>query len=158
MCSSFTPDCGYSISTINLIGHVYCPNTKCLVKLCLHKMTFQSLGRSDYQCLQCGSMSQVRNSSFEDQTNFFFLSLGQGGLNFWREPKISSRCYWRCLLSLQVLFQQREMRISWWLCNNSEIHSCLWKRWSLIVCSQSSFYVTRARKDDKNRQNTFFLC
>ena len=32
------------------------------------------------------------------------------------------------------------------------------KLWSLVVCSQSSFYVTRARKDDKNRQNTLFLC
>ena len=49
------------------------------------------------------------------------------------------------------------MRITLWLCNNSEIHLCLWKVWSLVVCSQSSFYVTRARKDDKNRQNTFFL-
>ena len=60
-------------------------------------------------------------------------------------------------MSWQVLFQQREMRISWWLCNNSEIHLRLWKVWSLVVSSQSSFYVTRARKDDKNRQNTLFL-
>ena len=60
-------------------------------------------------------------------------------------------------MSWQVLFQQREMQISWWLCNNSEIHLCLWKLWSMVFCSQSSFYVTRARKDDKNRQNTFFL-
>ena len=29
--------------------------------------------------------------------------------------------------------------------------------WSLVVCSQSSFHVTRARKDDKNRQNTLFF-
>ena len=50
------------------------------------------------------------------------------------------------------------MLISWWLCNNSEIHLSLWKVWSLVVCSQKSFYVTRAREDDKNRQNTFFLC
>ena len=80
------------------------------------------------------------------------------GLHFSREPKISSRCYWRCLLSWQVFFQQREMRISWWLGSNSETHLCLWKVWNLVVCSQSSFYVTKARKDDKNRQNTFFLC
>ena len=46
--------------------------------------------------------------------------------------------------------------IYWWLCNNSEIHLCLWRVWSLVVCSQRSFYVMRARKDDKNRQNTFF--
>ena len=79
-------------------------------------------------------------------------------LHFWREPKVSSRCYWRCLLSWQVLFQRREKRTSWWFCNNSEIHLSLWKVWSLVLCSQSSFYVTRARKNDKNRKNTFFLC
>ena len=77
MCSAFTPDCGYDKSTIILIGDVYCPNTKCLCKLCLHKKTFQSLGRSDYQCPQCESVCQVRNILFEDQTNSFFLSLGQ---------------------------------------------------------------------------------
>ena len=40
--------------------------------------TFRSLGRSDYQCQQCASVCQVRNIPFEDQTNSFFLSLGQG--------------------------------------------------------------------------------
>ena len=52
------------------------------------------------------------------------------------------------------MFQQREKRISLRLCNNSEIHFWLWKVWSLIVCPQNSFYVTRAREDNKNRQNT----
>ena len=54
------------------------------------------------------------------------------------------------------MFQQREMRISWWSCNNSEIHLCLWKAWSLVVCSQSSFYVTRARKGNKTDKTRFF--
>ena len=44
------------------------------------------------------------------------------------------------------------------LCNNSEIYLWLWKVWSLVARSQISFYVTRARKDDKNRQNTLFHC
>ena len=61
-------------------------------------------------------------------------------------------------MSWQVLSQQREMRIYWWSCNNSEIHLWLWKVWCLVVCSQSSFRITRARKEDKNRQNTFCLC
>ena len=61
MCSAFTQDCGYDDSTIIFIGDVYCPKTNCLGKLCLHKKTFQSLGRSDYQCAQCGSVCQVRN-------------------------------------------------------------------------------------------------
>ena len=75
MCST---DFAYGNSAIIIIGDVYCPNTKCLGKLCLHKKTFQSLGRSDYQCPQCGSLCQVRNIPFEDQTNSFFLSFRAG--------------------------------------------------------------------------------
>ena len=78
MCSAFTPDCGNDNSTIFYIGDVYCPNTKCSGKLCLHKKTFQSLGRSDYQCPQCASVCQFGNIPFEDQTNSFFLSFGPG--------------------------------------------------------------------------------
>ena len=87
MCSAFTPDCEYDNSAIIIIGDVYCPNTKCLGKLCLHKKTFQSLGRSDYQCPQCGSLCQVRNIPSEDQTNSFFWSLGQGVYIFEERPK-----------------------------------------------------------------------
>ena len=71
-------DFAYDNSAIIIIGDVYCPNTKCLGKLCLHKKTFQSLGRSDYQCPQCGSVCQVRNTPFEDQKKCFFLSFGVG--------------------------------------------------------------------------------
>ena len=87
MCSAFTSDFGYDNSTIILIGDVYCPNTKCLGKLCLHKKTFQSLGRSDYQCPQRGCVCQVRNNPFEDQTTSFFLSLGQRVYIFEETPK-----------------------------------------------------------------------
>ena len=87
MCSALTPDCGYHNSTIFLIGDVYCPNTKCLGKVCLHKKTFQSLGRNDYQCPQCASVCQVRNIPFEEQTNSFFLSFGQGVYIFDESPK-----------------------------------------------------------------------
>ena len=84
MCST---DFAYDNSTMILIGDVYCPNAKCLGKLCQHKKTFQSLGRSDYQCPQCGSLCQVRNIPFEEQTNSFFLSLGQGVYIFEGRPK-----------------------------------------------------------------------
>ena len=87
MCSTFTPDCGYNNSTIILIVDVYCPNTKCPGRNCLHKKTFPSLGKNDYQCPQCGSVCQVRNISFEDQRNSFFFSLGQGVYIFEENPK-----------------------------------------------------------------------
>ena len=75
MCST---GCAYDNITIIIIGDVYCPNTKCSGRICLHKKTFQSLGRSDYQCLQCASVCQVRNIPFEDQTTSFFLSFCAG--------------------------------------------------------------------------------
>ena len=66
---------------------MYCPNTKCSDKLCLHKKTFQSLGRSDYQYPQSASVCQVRNIPFEEQTNSFFLSFGPGVSIFEESPK-----------------------------------------------------------------------
>ena len=66
---------------------MYCPNTKCSVKLCMHKKSFQSLGRSDYRCPQCASVCQVCKNPFEDQTNSFFLSLRQGVYVFEESPK-----------------------------------------------------------------------
>ena len=77
MCSPFTDGCVYDNSTIILIGYVVCPNTESSVKLCLLEKTFQSLGRSDYQYPQCASVCQVRNIPSEDQTNSFFLLIGQ---------------------------------------------------------------------------------
>ena len=87
MCSAFTLDCGYDNSSIILIGDVYSPSTKCSSRLCLHKKTFQSVARSDYQCPQCASVCQVRNIPFEDQRNSFSLSLGQGVYIFEESPK-----------------------------------------------------------------------
>ena len=78
MCSAFATDCGYNNSTIILIRDVFCPNTKCSGRLRLHKKTFQSLGRSDYQCPKCASVCPMRNIPFENQKNSFLLSLGQG--------------------------------------------------------------------------------
>ena len=95
--------------------------------------------------------------SFWRSKKFLFLVTCSWGLHFWRESKINSRCHWRCVLSRWVLSQQREMQIYRWLCNNFEIHLWLWQLWGLVVCSESSFHVTRTSKGDKNRQNTLFL-
>ena len=86
MCSAFTPDCGYDNSTINLIGDVYCPNTKCSAQLCLHRKTFQSLGRTYYRGRQCTCVYQLNNIPFEVQT-IFFLKFGQRVYIFEECPK-----------------------------------------------------------------------
>ena len=158
MCSAFTPGCGYDKNTIILIGDVFCPNTKCLGRICLHKKTFQSLGRSDYQCPQCRSVCQVSNIHFEDQTNYFFLSLGQGFYIFEASPK-----------SVQDVIG--DMYCPDTFCSNGEkcesffgyvttprsIYGC-GRCAASVVCSQSSLYVKGTRKDDKNRQNTLLIC
>ena len=158
MCSAFTPDCRHDNSTIILNGDVYCPNTKCLGKHCLHKKTFHSLGRSEYQCPQCGSVCQVRNIPFEDQTNSSFLSPGQGVYILEESPKTVQDVVGDVCCPGKYCCNKEKCELLGWLCNNSEIHLCFWKLWSLVVCSQSAFCVTRARKDDKNRQNTFLIC
>ena len=66
---------------------MFCPNTNCSGRFCLHETTFRSLGRSDYQRPQCGSVCQVHNILFEDQRNSFFLSLGQGVYIFEESPE-----------------------------------------------------------------------
>ena len=107
----------------------------------------------------------ARNARLCVRCAIFFLKIKQipffvpwsRDLYFWRDSKINSRCYWRCVLSWQVLFQQREMRIDWRLFNKSAIHLWLWKLWRLVVCSQSSSNVTGAGKDGENKQNTLFL-
>ena len=86
MCSAFTPDCGYDNSTIIFIGDVQCPNTKCSGKHCLHKKTFQSLGRSDDQNPQCACVPGAQYS-FWRSNKFPFLVVWPSGLLFWREPR-----------------------------------------------------------------------
>ena len=60
ICSGLTPDCGYDNGIIIVIGDVYCPNTNCLGKLCLHKELFNLSAeaiinaRNAHLCARCG--------------------------------------------------------------------------------------------------------
>ena len=88
--------------------------------------------------------------------NFLCLVVWQKGLHFWKESETNSRCYWRSAFSCQILFQQRKMRISWRLCDNSEIQLRLWEIWSLLVCSETFFMlqeVVKTTKTDKTRSS-----
>ena len=158
MCRAFTPDCGYAKSTIILIGDVYCPNTKCSGKLYLLKKTFQSLGRSDYQCLQCASVCQERKIPFEYQTNSFFFSFGRGVYTFDESPKsiqnVSGDVFCPSKFSLN---REKCQSLDGYVTAPRYIYGCV-KLWSLVVCSQSCFHVTSARKYHKNGQTTLFLC
>ena len=75
-CSTFDPDCCYDNSIIEFIGNVRCPLKTRSGKLCLHKKTFNDLGRTDYQYRKFASTCQVRNVPFENQTNSFPLLCG----------------------------------------------------------------------------------
>ena len=147
MSSATISDCGYDKSTNNLIGNVYYAIKSVRLNLSSTKRLFILSG---YQCQQLASVCQVRNIFLEDQTNSFSLTFGQGVCSFDETSK-----------SIQGVLRDfffPGKPISWQLCNNSETHWHFWKVWSLVACSQSSFYATRTRKDDKNRQNTLFIC
>ena len=153
MCSAFTPDCGYYKSTILLIGDVYCPNTKCSGKFCLHKKTFESLGRSDYQCPQCASVCQVRNISFEDQKIPFSCHLVKG---FTFLKRVKSRCYWRCLLHWQVLFQQKECEsLGGYVETPRSIYGC-GKCWAWLFVHKVLFMLQEHVKTTQTDKTRFF--
>ena len=78
MCSAFNHDFRYDNSNIKLIMNVYCLITMCSDIHCLHKKTYQSLGGSDYECPQFSFTSQVRETTFEEQTSSFFMEYSQG--------------------------------------------------------------------------------
>ena len=84
MCSAFNSDCGYDSSLIILSGDVFCPNTRCSGKLCLHKKLFNLSAEAN---INARKARLVGNIPFEDQTNSFFLSLGQGVYIFEETPK-----------------------------------------------------------------------
>ena len=111
MCNAFTPDCGYDNITIILIGDMYCPNTKCLGKLCLHKKTFQSLGRSDYQCPQCGSVCQLRIIPFEDQINSFSYRLVQGYQILKRVQNQFKKLLEMCIVPVSIVSTKRNPKL-----------------------------------------------
>ena len=143
--------------TMTIVPLLLLGTRKCLGKICQHKKTSQSLGRSDYQCPQCTSVCQVRNIPFEDQINSFFLSLGPGVYIFEESPKSIQDVIGDVFCpGKYCLIREKCKSIGGYVTIPRSIYGC--DNWSLVVCSQSSFHVTRAGKDDKNRQNTLFLC
>ena len=158
MCSAFTLDCGFEKSTIFLNGDVYCPNTKCLGNLCLHKKAFQSLGRSDYQCPQCVSLCQVRNIPFEDQRISFSLSFGPGVYIFEENPKSIQDVLGDVYFPGEYCLKE-ENCISFvgYVTTPRSIYGCdNYGAWLLV--HNVPFTLQEHVKTTKNRQNTLFLC
>ena len=158
MCSSITPDCGYDNSTIILIGVVYCPNTKCFGKVYLHKKPFQSLGGSDYQCPQRESVCQVRSIPFEDQTNSFFLSLRHGVYIFEESPKSVEDVIGDVYCPGKFCSNREKCEAFGGYVTTPRSIYAYRNCGAWLFVHKVLFYVTGARRHDKNRQNTFFLC
>ena len=156
--SAFTSDCGYDNSTTILIGDGYFPNTECLGKLCLHTKTFQSLGRSDYQCPQCGSVCQVRNIPFEDQTNSFFLSLGQGVYIFEESPKSVQDVIGDVYCPGQNCSNRENCEsLGGYATTPRSIYAC-GKCGAWLLVHKFLFILQEHVKTTKTEQKTFFLC
>ena len=83
------PDYRYD-NSIELIANVYCSKTMCWKRICVHKKTFQSLGKNEYECFQCPSTFPVRKIPFEVQTNSNSLKFDYGFI-FFEETQKSNR-------------------------------------------------------------------
>ena len=158
MCSAFSPDCSYDNITIILIGDVYCPNTNCSGRLCLHKNTFQSLSRSDYQYPQCASVCQVRNIPFEDQRNSFFLSLGQGVYIFEEIPKSVQYVFGDVYCPGKYCSNREKCEsIGGYVTTPRSIYGC-GKCGAWLFVHKVPVILQEHVKTTKTEQNTFFLC
>ena len=78
MCTTLNFDSRCQHSNIDVIGNVHCPNKKGSGKLCVHRETFQSLDKKDYQYPRCAYICQVRNNPFKEQTISFLLTCNHG--------------------------------------------------------------------------------
>ena len=65
---------------------MYCPNTNCSGKLCLHKKTFQSRGKSDYQCPDVGLCARCAIFLLKIKQIPFFVAWPRGS-RFRKSPK-----------------------------------------------------------------------
>ena len=157
MCSAFTPDCGYDVSAIIFIGNVYCPNAKCLGKLCQYKKTLQSLGRSDYQCPQCASVCQVRNIPLEDQTNSFFLSFGPGFWVFKENPKLFQDVTWDVYCPDKYCLNRKKCEsIGEYVTTSRSIYGC-GKCGAWLFVQKGHFTLQEHLKTTKPDKTRFFL-
>ena len=112
MYSAFIRDCGYDNSTNNLIGNVYCPNTKCSSRLCLHKKTFQSLGRSDYHCPPMRvCVPGAQNFLLKFKENPFFLSVGQGVYIFERAQNQLKMLLEMCIVLASIVPTEKKTKL-----------------------------------------------
>ena len=156
MCSAFTPIVAMAIALLFSLG-------TCIVQIQSVQVDFACTKRL-FDLLAEGIIN-VRNMvcmpgalySFWRSNNILFLVAWSRGLHFWREPKIRSRCYWKCPLSWQVLFQQREWLIYWRLCNNPRsIYAC-GKCGAWLFVHKVSFMLQEHAKTTKTEETRFSL-
>ena len=97
MCSAFSAGSAYENSAIIIIGDVYCPNTRCLGKLCLHKKLFSLSAeafinvRNGRLCVRCAMFSlNIKQIPFSCRLDkeFTFLKGGQNQFKMLLEMSI----------------------------------------------------------------------
>ena len=147
-----------TIALLFSLGTCIVQNTKCSGRLCLHKKTFQSLGRSDYQCPQCASVCQVRNIPFEDQRKSFFLSLGQGVYIFEENSKSVQDVIGDAYCPGKYCSNREKCEsLGGYVTTPRSIYGC-GKCGAWLFVQKISFLLQEQVKTKKNIQNTLFLC
>ena len=104
------------------------------------------------------NVRQVRKIPFEEQTLSFFLSLGQGVYVFEERPKSVQEDIGEVYCPGEFCLNREKCEsIGGYVTTPRSVYSC-GKCGAWFFVHKVPFYVTRTRKDDKNRQNTLFLC
>ena len=136
---------------------MYCPITECSGKLCLHKRLFNPPVEAIFKVRNAGLCAKC-TIIFLKITQIFFLVVWPRGFSILKRVhnQIKTLLEMSIVLASIVLTESNANVLT--VSNNSETHLWSWKLWILVVGSKSSFYVTGARKDDKNRQNMLSLC
>ena len=98
MRSKFKHDFRHEVTIIKFTGNVYCPNKMNPKEFCVHRNTFQPLSKSDYECIQCASISQIRHTPFGKETNSSFLMSNQEVYNFEETQKGIQDVTGECIL------------------------------------------------------------
>ena len=140
ICSALKFDYGFDKSTINLIGDVYCPNTESSGKLCPHRRLFNLSAEATINvryarlCTRC--------AKFLLKIKQLFCCLAEGFTFLKRVPS-----QLKLLLEISIVLASIASKK-----RNANLLNVIWKLQDPFTVVQSSFYVTRAREDDKNGQ------
>ena len=142
------PIVGMTIALLFSLGTCIVQMQSVRVNFAFTKKLFNLSAEAIINVRDAGLCARCANFHLKIKKNRSFLSFGHGVNFFEKSPKWNQHAIADVFYSVKYCFN----RGNW-----ESLHLYLWKLWSQVVCSQSTFFVTRARKGDRNRHNKLLL-